>query len=291
MLISIAVIAVSSCRSVVRVRGGAETLAVPGLAITIVIIVPVVGGTAGGTFLIYQGVTVIIIAVAGLGGPRVDSGFGIIAITTYRGVIRVRGSTQTLAVPGLAITIVIIVPVVGGTAGGTFLIYQGVAVIIYAVADLGGRRVDIGVGVVAVSAHRGSVVACGGTKTLGIASYAVVIIIDVFVVSSAAGGAFLVRQTVAVIIYAVADLGGTGVDIGVGVVAVSTHRGSVVACGGTKTLGIASYAVVIIIDVFVVSSAAGGAFLVRQTVAVIIYAVADLGGRRVDSPIAVIAVS
>src|SRR4030042_1788113 len=145
----------------------------------------------------------------------------VIAVSSCRSVVRVRGSTQTLAVPGLAITIVIIVPVVGGTAGGTFLIYQGVAVIIYAVADLGGTGVDIGVGVVAVSAHRGSVVACGGTKTLGIASYAVVIIIDVFVVSSAAGGAFLVRQTVAVIIYAVADLGGRRVDSPIAVIAVT----------------------------------------------------------------------
>ena len=110
---------------------------------------------------------------------------------------------------------------------GEALVDQAVAVVVAAVEQLGGPRVDVGAGVIAVAG--GDAVAVGVT---------------VGGVEAVVGGA------VAVVVLAVDHLGGAGVHGGVGVVAVAVHAGVAVAVGvGLDVGGGEAVLVAVVVDV------------------------------------------
>ena len=218
------------------VDGGVGVVAV-GAAVVCGVLAILVGVVVTGP------ITVTIHAVVvDLGGGGVDGGIGVVAV-------------------GAAVAVGVLAVFVG------VVVRQLVAVLVDAVVvDLGGTRVDGAVVVVAV----GAAADIGGV---------VAVAIDVGEV-----GAITV-----VVDAVVGDLGAAGVDGGVGVVAVGVV-GAVAAGHIAFEHRAAAVAVAIVIGVGVVRGRIAGSRAIDGAVAVVVYAVAHLGGAGVDAGVVVVAV-
>jgi len=240
-----------------RDRGGRH-------AVAVAVAVAVVGH---GHALIHDAVAVVVLAVAGLGGARVDAVVGVIAVA---------------AVLGVAVAIV-----VRGTAGAA-LVGIAIAVVVDAViAALSRARVGRGGAVVAV------IIVCDvarGLAARGLGGGHVAIGVGIGV-GVEGGGDALVHAAITVVIDAVADLGVGGAHGCAHVIAV------VIVCdvarggrGRGDGRGHGAVAVPVAVAVAVVGVGAVGAALVHFAVAVIVIAVALLGGTRVHIVVVIVAV-
>ena len=188
------------------------------------------------------------------------------------------------AVVAVAVAVHVVVPLGGrrGVQVAVVVVDQAVAVVVDAVALLGGRGVDGAVAVVAVVRVAG--VAAGHAAVLG-AGGGVALAVTVGVLVEGRGDP-LVGAAVAVVVDTVAHLGGRGVDRAVGVVAVQevdyVAGGLAALVGGARAVALA-----VAVGVRVVG---GRDPLVHGAVAVVVLRVAVLGGARVGAGVVVVAV-
>ncbi len=193
---------------------------------------PRVREVASGVGVVCEAIAVVVdTVVAGLGRAGVDPGAGVVTVAGGGGVpvavvvgaevirpvavlvdavaTHLRGARVDGGVAVVAVALVLgeAVTVVVGCARGGATVVDPVAVVVEAVAEVGGAGVDRGVGVVAVAAavHDGVVAVAVGVV------------------------AAFVHGAVAVVVEAVAGLGRVGVDGGVAVVAVAVVLGEAVA--------------------------------------------------------------
>jgi hypothetical protein len=150
-------------------------------------------------------------------------GISIVAIARIHGTIVAGRSAKELAIARNPVSVAVRIVVVGHQQ---LLVRLSVAVIIPPIAPLSRAWIDGWVKVIAVSALRRPVTARWCAKALVIARNPVSVAVRIVVI----GGAHLfVRLSIAVVIPAIACLGGAWVDGSVRVIAVSTLRGSVTA--------------------------------------------------------------
>ena len=272
--------------------------------------------------LVHVAIAVVVQLVADFEGAGVDVG---VPVVTVRVIIdRARGLVAGAdRGAGVAVAVAIGVGVPGAEAGDVSVrvVHQAVAVIIVAVADLRRTGVDGRVAVVAVAVviHRTAGLLTGGDRR-----GAVAVTVDVGVPGALAGDVrvVVVHQAVAVVVQAVAllaveavgqpvavaveafvgaavtvvveaitELSSAGVDGRVGVVAVGVVRD--VAGGGVAGCHrVGGVAVAVAVGVEVPGGLAHGVVVVviHQAVAVVVVAVAELGGAGVDGRVGVVAV-
>lgn len=165
---------------------------------------------------------------------------------------------------------------------GTILVDRAVAVVVRVVADLGGTGVDAGVGVVAIVGV--------GDVALGLGAGAggevppVPIVVDITIPD---GGGILIHLVVAIVVETVADLSGARIGCHYKIIAVRAvghvARGLGAGCG-------ADGRVTVVVVVIVETPRGGLDALVDVAIAVVIDAVADLSGTRMDVGVFVVAV-
>ena len=166
-----------------------------GVAVEVCVAVLVPTQGVHGARVIDRAVTVVVEAIAELGRGRVDRAVGVVAVG---GVGNVAGGLRAgvHGRGGVAVQVRVVVQVPGERVQGARLVDRAVTVVVEAIAQLGGGRVDRAVGVIAVGAG-GEAVPVG----VGVA-----------------------RRPVAVVVVGVGTIGlhGRGIPGGVGVVAVAT---------------------------------------------------------------------
>ena len=167
---------------------------------------------------------------------------------------------------GLVVQVVVALLVVDGV----------VAVVVDAVADFVGARVDGGVVVVAVAVPRGGPAKRGATKAPRVRG-SIGVLVHILVERCAIERTLLVGLAVAVVVEAVADLRRPAIDRGVGSVAVDL-------------VGVPVVVIVLIAAIrdpvaVRVREEVGHVVLVLQTVAVVVHAITQLGRRRDDRAI------
>ena len=238
------------------------------------------------TLLIGQPVAVIVGAVrTELLGAGVGRGGGVVAV----GVVGDMACGRLAGVGGgigVAEAVAVVVGVEGACVRGVALVGLSVAVVVDAIAQLGGAGVDGAVGVVAVGVVGD--IACGQRAGIGRGrgvTEAVAVVVGVE--GARVCGVVLVGLSVAVVVDVVAQLGGAGVDCAVGVVAVGTvghpcplWLGAGIGGGG----GIAKA-----IAVGVAIPGARHPF-VDETIAIVVGAIAQLWSAGVDVCVGVVAV-
>jgi hypothetical protein len=109
-------------------------------AVTIRVYIP--DGTALGIFLVHNAVTVIVKAIANLGGVGVDRSIGIIAIAIDQGRIGRFGTTEAGTVQPDPITIIVAIGEVRFAVNCALFVNDSVTVVINSVAGLHRIRVD-----------------------------------------------------------------------------------------------------------------------------------------------------
>ena len=175
-------------------------------------------------------VTVVVDTIADLGFPRVHESICVVAVPTNCngiGVRREAGLNRRGVVP-IAVRVCIGVPGPGraGVQGRVVIVHQGVAVIVDPVADFGRTGVHVWVRIVAVTTLGHSPGGCVARRRGGACS-AVAVEVGVCIPDGGIQGAGIIHGTVTVVVDAIADFGGTGVHIGVGIVAVVAAFGRV----------------------------------------------------------------
>src|SRR5690606_27255496 len=170
------------------------------------------------------------------------------------------------------------------------VVHVAVAVVVDAVADLDGARVDVRRGVVAVAGH-GDVLVGRLAGRCGAGRIAVAVEVAVEPPGGGRGvGVLVVDERVAVVVLAVADLGARRAHRGVAVVAVRRVE-DVVGGLGAGAGGGPGVAEAVAVGVGVPGRrVAVGVVVVGQAVAVGVDAVADLGGAGVGGAARVVAV-
>ncbi len=252
-----------------------------GVVVAVVAAVAGLGPVAVGVgveVLVDQQVTVLVVVVADLLGARMDRGLVRRAVVAHLDPALLRG-TGVLVLAGVAIAVAVGVAV---PAGDLDQVRPTVAVVVVAVADLLGPRVHRGVGVVAVGAVGGEP---GGVQAVLEAGLRVAVAVAVGIDVPGGGGA-VIGQAVAVVVLAVAVLFGARVHVQVVVVAVAA-LGDV---PGRCLAGLEGQAVAAVAVAVEVVPPLGLHALVDPAVAVVVDAVALLGGARVDRRVQVIAV-
>ena len=260
----ISVVAVGAVGDVALGRGTGNRRS-PG-AVTVIVHVEIEGGHEP---FIHRAVTVVVDTIAGFGGAVVDGGVGGLAVRDVR----------------IAVTVGVDLGL--GFADISF-VDGGVAVVVDGVADLGGAGVDGGEEVVAVGVVGDE--AGGSTVTGRFRIGAVAVAIAVAVRVPGGKGQALVDLAVAVVIHAVADFGGAGVDGDVGVVAVGAV-GDVAfgrRAGGNGNIDVPiTVRIRVPVEGVELNSTVRG---VDEQVTVVVDGVADLGGAGVDGGEEVVAV-
>ncbi len=238
--------------------------------------------------LVDRAVAVVVLVVADLHGSGMTVVVRVVAVGRVLDVAR-----GLLALPGLLTQVAVAVGVgvaVPDRSVHRILVLGAVAVVVDAVAGFGGTRVDVVVAVVAV----GRVGHVAGRLRAGIhegRALAVAVTVRVAVPGRGVLGVGLVGLPVAVVVVAVAHLGGEGVDRGllvVAVVVVGDLRGRREA--DQDRLQRVAIAVAVAIEparLLVLDVRIG---VVGLAVAVVVDVVTDLRGRRVDVGPAVVAV-
>ena len=277
-------------------RGRAGRGGNAGVAVAVAVIVGVPGAGIAGVVFVHGAVTVVVHPVAQLGGPWIGAGVAVVAVGvsgTRYGHVAAGGQAGADADPRAAIAVAVVVHGPGGRPAhrGVVVVHQAVAVVVDGVADFAGGRVDRGIAVVAVGVIRG--VAARGAAGLGAAAGVAVSIPIVVGVEGVEQG--LVDGPVAVVVHPVADFGGHRADAGVAVVAVlqtgsgvgiTDHAAGLVA--GHRRAG--EITVAIAVGIGVPGAGVAGVVLVDGAVAVVVHAVAGLGGVGTDRGVAVVAV-
>ena len=254
--------------------GGVAVVAVPATGIDAVAVAVVD---------IDDAVAVVVLAIAPLGIARVDIVVRVIAVGVVRGVAGRLTAGQD-ADGSVAVAIVVAVREPGERIHGAF-IDGAFTVVVFAVARLHRRGVDGPVGVVAVGVDRA--VAGAGIGALGgPAARPVPIAVRVGVVDG--DREVLVRTAVAVVVHVVADLCGSRVDGGGGVVAVGgvghVANGLVAGEGGGIRI-----AVRVSIEILVPSELVRGVF-VDGVFAIVVHPVAHFRVTGVGVCVGVVAV-
>ena len=176
------------------------------IAKPIAIRIGVPGALACGARLIHGAVAVIVHAVAGLGGPRVHSAVGVVAVGGVGQVAAYLGAGQRRAVC-IAKPIAIRIGVPGALACGPGLIHGAVAVIVHAVAGLGGPRVHGAFGIVAVGGV-GQVAAYLGAGRDPGSAVAISVPIGIRVPGGCIDRVGIIRGAIAVAVHRIAGLRG-----------------------------------------------------------------------------------
>jgi hypothetical protein len=159
-----------------------------------------------------------------------------------------------------------------------------IAVVIPAIACLGGPRVDCWVIVIAVSTPRGRVTARWSAKALVIARNPISVAVSIIVIG---GADLLVRLPIAVVIDPIAPLCGAWVDVWARVVAVPSLGGPETARRSTKALVNARSAVSVAVGIVVVGRAH---LFVCLSIAVVVFRVALFDCAGVYTWIAVVTI-
>lgn len=158
-----------------------------------------------------------------VGRAGVDLRVGVVAVRVVADVARLLAPVE--AVVRVAVFVAVAVHVPGRRPlvqeVGVLVVGQAVAVVVDAIADLAGVRVDGVVGVVAVAVDIGGVRGLIAGQDLGVAEAVAVGVGVPGVLQVIRDLVFIVDQAVAVVVDAIADLFGVGADRGVHVVAVA----------------------------------------------------------------------
>ncbi len=283
-------IGVVAVRAVGGVTAGHVALSQGETRITVAVGVGVCvpGGRVQGVVLVEVAVAVRIHAVAVLVRAGVDRGVGVVAVAgRLHEPGRLEAGVDRCAI-AIAVAVVVVVP--RGLVGHAqiIIVHQAVAVVVHTIADLLDVRVDGGVGVVAVGGvgdvagglGAGDDPGPGITEAVGV---------GVCVPERSIHGIGLVGVAVAVVVHAIADLAGAGVDAGIGVVAVGAVGDVAGRClAGLGAAG--SITVAVRIGVGIEGQHVHGVVLVDVAVAVVVVAVAVLVGAGIDGRVGVVAV-
>ena len=284
----VAVAVVAEVAAGLAAGGGAAV----GIAVAVAVVVRVPGRGVAGVVLVGAAVAVVVAAIAELAGGRGDRAVPVVAVLVVVGVAGAGVGALAEGCRGrvaVAVPVGVLVPVLVGDA----LVHRAVAVVVHAVAGLVGAGVLVLVRVVAVRVVRD--VAAGLITGLGgVRAVAVAVLVRVRVPGGQARhlAVLVVDQAVAVVVLPVADLGAVRAHVLVRVVAVRVVRdvAAGLLAGGQSAVGVA-VAVLVRVGVPVRGARDARVRVVGQAVAVVVHAViADLGGRRVDLGLAVVAV-
>ena len=242
---------------------------------------------------------------AGLGGAGVTARVALVAVPPDRHVAR-GGAVAGLDPGQRAVAVAVTVRVPGGARAGVAGVSEvdtRVAVVIDAVAALGRAGVDRRVGLIAVAADgdraRGADEAVAGGERRGASAVAVGVDEPGAGLLGLGGdvGVLVVGEAVAVVVEAVAELGGGGVDGGVRFVAVVAEGGVAggAYAGVADGVGAGGVAVAVIVEVLepqrgVLVGREVPVVVVDLAVAVVVEAVADLFLIGVQISIGVVAV-
>ena len=258
------------------------------VAVAVGVVVRVPGGDVGGIGLVDVAIAVVVRAVAGLDPAGVDAGVTVVAVA------RVFGVAIAVLVGGVGLLVDVAVAVVVATVG----VLGGARV--DAVVDVGAVGLAFGVVVEVVVEHvaRRGVVAVGRVRHVArghgaghgrVGRIAVAVAVRIRVERGSVGGGVLVGHAVAVVVDAVAVLGGAGVDIRVVGVAVGGVR-QVVGRLFAGVLAGGRISVAVDVEVGVPGAGVDRGRGIGGAVAVVIEAVAGLGGGRADTPVPVVTV-
>jgi len=237
-------------------------------------------------------ITVIVEIVAEFDCKRVDVTVPIVTIGAVGHIAsRVIGRAKLDSYGQISIAITICIRVVENRIGGV-VINAPIAVIIHLVADFKSTRVDRGITVATIRgvAHiaRGLV---AGQQNAGRIAVAIGIRIGIPGLHSPGINAvvLIINETITVIVNAVADFRGFGIDVCIAVITVDAV--SDVAGGlGAGQLSYPSIAKPIAVGIGIPGGGVGG-IVVDAAIAIIVFLITDFGGAGVDDSITVVAIS
>jgi hypothetical protein len=241
-----------------------------GIPIAIAVCISVVARAA----LVIIAVTVVIYAITDLGGVGIDIRICIVAVPSIHYVARWWGSIYN-RVPWVAVGVAVSIAVIDDAS----LVNISVTVIIRPVADFSSARIDAAICIVAVPAVLRRITfmfICGGV---------VGVPIGIIVLVPIPKRAVLIDVVVAVVVLAIAELGGAGVNGGIRIITVPA--------AGDITIGRAGicHRVVVISKAVMISvSIIGGAALINGSIAVVIDVVAYFSFPWIDMGIIVVTV-
>jgi len=276
---------------VTRGLGGGHGRSRTALAVTVVIPVYIIRQRC--CVLIDTPITIIVDVVVGLSDARMDSSIGVVAVAglAYISSGRLRATRyRCRTVDTVAIAIGVAIPVGGGDA----FVDSTDTVVVDTITNLDSAWVDRGLGVIAVAVTR-DVPRRLQTSRLHTASAACPITIAIAIaIPDGDRGTVLVNAAIAVVVDAVTLLDGARIDAGFGVIAVPRDRRPnesrvVRDFGATGRRGSTAGTPVPIVIQILVQRVEGQTF-VGAAIAVIVGAVAGLGGAGIDGGIAIIAV-
>ena len=238
--------------------------------------------------LVLDAVTVVVQTVTDLGGTRVDVIVQVVAVGRVADVAgRLRAGVHVGRALAVAVTVSVAVP--GGGVACISSVHGSVAVVVVAVADFLGVRVDGGLGVVAVvvvgdlrgrwEADQDELQWVAEAVTIGVEPAGLLVLhVRVGVVDLA----------VAVVVHMVADLVRARVNAGRSVVAVGLveHVAGGLRAGLVRARGVAE-AVLVVVRV---ERGRIDRVLVRRAIAVVVRTITVLGGTGVDVVATVVAV-
>jgi hypothetical protein len=164
-------------------------------------------GRAHIVVLVNSALTVVVYVIAPLLSIGMDALVAIITVAIQGGVIRIGSCTLAFAVARLAVTIVIVVPIIGRATPGAILVVGTVAVVIKAVALFKFTRIGVLVAVITVAALGGSIRIAGRTQALGVSIDAILIVVSIPKVSTTTAGVLFIHRAVTVVVLAVTALG------------------------------------------------------------------------------------
>ncbi len=275
----------------VAAGSGASALGEAGVAVAVAVAIAVPDGRVHRVVLVRAPVAVVVHAVTILGGTRVCAGVTVVTIAAVRAVAAGgRASVGAAAAVTVAVTVGVSVPGGGAHDAGVIVVREPVTVVVGAVAGLGSAGIHRGAAIVTVGVvgHVAAGFLTSGGAAAGVA-VAVAIVVCVPGARTRHARIVVVGQAVAVVVIAVADLAGTGVNGGVTVVAVAVI-GDVAGGSIARDLAQAAVAVAVAVAVAIPGGGAHCVVLVDGAVAVVVHAVAGLVRVGVDRAITVVTV-
>jgi hypothetical protein len=270
-------------RGLLAGRGGAGSIAV---AVEVIIRIP--GARVGSVVVVHRAITVVVHAVADLGGRGAHRVVGVVTVGVVQDVV---GGLLAghLVVRGIAVAVAVGIVVPGAGIGAGAGIRGPVAVVVDVVAHLGGGGVDRSLPIVTVRCV-GDIARGLVALDIGGAGVAVAVTVAIGVPGRGVRGRVLVDGAVAVVVHAVADLGGVGVHRSVEVVAVRGVRNVGAAGAAGRVARVAVVTESIGVGVGVPGAGIERVVVIHRPVAVVVHAVADLVGVGIDGGVGVVAV-
>jgi len=176
----------------------------------------------------------------------------VVAVVSGRCGEGLAGKAQAFTGEGVTIAVLVFIRIVHLAAPGAGFVHLVVAVVVLVVADLLASRAHVRVGIVAVPAYLGGVVARGLAETLEVVGHPEPVIVEVAISLRAPGGSLLVDLPVTVVVNLVALLHRGRVNQRVAVFAVPRKLGLVGLFGQAEAAGIIFNAISVGVDIALV---------------------------------------